>query len=88
MSKQVYCRKYQQSLPALQQPPFAGPAGQAIYEQVSQQAWDEWLQQQTRLINELQLNLRDAQARAYLSTQRERFLDNLPYDQAQGYTPG
>jgi Fe-S cluster biosynthesis and repair protein YggX len=39
------------------------------------------------LINEKHLNLRDAEARRYLSEQRERFLDNLPVDRAEGYVP-
>lgn len=87
MSRTVFCRKYRQDLPGLAQPPFPGPKGQEIFEQVSQQAWDEWLAHQTMLINERKLNAMDMTARAYLSEQRERFLGGEDYDRAEGYVP-
>jgi Fe-S cluster biosynthesis and repair protein YggX len=39
------------------------------------------------LINEKELNLRDADARNYLTEQRERFLNNEETDHAVGYVP-
>lgn len=87
MPRTVMCRKYQRELPGLDAPPFPGPAGQAIYEHVSRAAWSEWLRLQTMLINEKRLSVRDAQARSYLSEQRERFLSNQTHDHAEGYVP-
>ena len=87
MSRTVFCRKYQEELPGLPMPPLPGPAGQEIYENVSQQAWQEWQQQQTMLINEKHLNLASAEDREYLRQQMERFLDNESHDQAEGYVP-
>lgn len=87
MTRMVFCRKYQQQLEGLARPPFPGPKGQAIFEHVSQQAWQEWLAQQTMLINEKRLNVMDPATRVYLDGQRERFLDNQPFDQAEGYVP-
>ncbi len=47
MTHTVFCRKYQQDLEGLEKPPFPGPKGQDIYDNVSRQAWQEWLQHQT-----------------------------------------
>ena len=41
MTRQVFCKKYQQQLDGLDQPPMPGPKGQEIYEQISCQAWQE-----------------------------------------------
>lgn len=87
VSRTVFCRKYHEELPGLQQPPFPGPKGQEIFEQVSKRAWDEWLAHQTMLINERRLNLMDMTARTYLSEQRDRFLSGAAYDSAEGYVP-
>ena len=50
MTHTVFCRKYQQDLEGLEKPPFPGPKGQDIYDNVSRQAWQEWLQHQTCLL--------------------------------------
>ncbi len=54
MSNTVFCRKYQQELPALPFPPLPGKQGQEIQATVSKKAWEEWQALQTRLINEKQ----------------------------------
>ncbi|MEZ5559149.1 MAG: oxidative damage protection protein [Pseudomonadales bacterium] len=87
MTRTVFCRKYQREMEGLDAPPLPGPKGQAIFDGVSRQAWQEWQSLQTMLINERHLDLRDAGARRYLSEQRERFLDNQPVDHAEGYVP-
>jgi len=87
MSRTVRCRKYQQDLEGLDAPPMPGPKGQEIYETVSRRAWQEWQALQTMLINEKHLELRDPEARRYLSTQREKFFDNESVDHAEGYVP-
>lgn len=87
MSRLVNCRKYGKSLPGLPVPPYPGPRGQAIYETVSQQAWQEWLKLQTMLINEKQLSLVNPEHRQYLQTEMEKFLANEAHDTASGYVP-
>ena len=86
MSRTVHCRKYGEDLEGLESPPLPGPMGQEIYDTVSRKAWLEWQDLQTMLINERHLNLRDADARKYLTEQRARFLDNQAVDHAEGYT--
>ncbi|WNO08877.1 oxidative damage protection protein [Teredinibacter sp. KSP-S5-2] len=87
MTRTVFCRKYQKELPGLDLPPLPGAAGQNIFENVSTQAWKEWLSHQTMLINEKQLNMMDLTARAYLTEQREKFLSGDDYEKAEGYVP-
>lgn len=87
MTRTVFCRKYQKELPGLDLPPLPGAAGQNIFENVSAQAWKEWLSHQTMLINEKQLNMMDLTARAYLTEQRDKFLSGEDYEKAEGYVP-
>lgn len=87
MSRQVFCRKHQKELPGLTAPPYPGPKGQDIFENVSKQAWEEWQAHQTMLINEKQLSLIDLESRKYLQQEMEKFLAGQEYDQAEGYVP-
>ena len=87
MSRTVFCKKYQQTLEALDAPPLPGSKGQEIFATISKAAWDEWLQLQTMLINEKQLNTMNMTDRSYLSEQMDKFFNNQPYDRAEGYVP-
>ena len=87
MSRTVFCRRLQQELPGLDAPPFPGPKGQEVFETVSAQAWEEWQNLQTMLINEKHLNMMDKAARKYLNQQRDRFLAGEDVDQAEGFIP-
>ena len=87
MARTVFCRKLKQELPGLDQPPFPGPKGEDIFANISREAWQQWLDHQTMLINEKRLNLMDLGARTYLNEQRERFLSGEAYDKAEGYMP-
>jgi len=70
----VFCLKYKKDLPALSTAPFPGEAGKRILENISAQAWNEWLEMQTMFINENQLNMMDSQARTFLAERRDEFL--------------
>ena len=87
MSRTVFCRKYQQELPGLDAPPYPGSKGLEIFEQVSRQAWQEWLKQQTMLINENRLSPLDPKHRAFLQAEMEKFLFGAGSDKPEGYTP-
>lgn len=87
MSRTVMCKKLNKELPALDFPPMPGKKGQEIYETISKQAWADWLQHQTRLINEKHLSLMDLSHREYLSKQLDLYLNNQTVDQADGYVP-
>lgn len=87
MTRTVHCRLKQQDLPGLDAPPFPGPKGQEIFDTVSAEAWHEWQNLQTMLINEKNLNMMDKEARKYLNEQRDKFLAGEDVDRAEGYVP-
>jgi len=87
MTRMVHCKKLDKELEGLDNPPFPGPKGQEIFDTISKQAWAEWLEHQTRLINEKHLNMMDMTARTYLNEQRDKFLNGEQIDEAEGYVP-
>ncbi len=87
MSRTVQCIKLGRAAEGLDFPPYPGPLGQRIYENVSKEAWAGWLKQQTMLVNENRLNLADARARKYLATQMENHFFGQGADTAAGYVP-
>lgn len=88
MSKQVFCRKYQKEMDALDFAPFPGAKGEALFNSVSKQAWQEWLKHQTTLINEKRLNVFEPETKVFLEEQREKFLNNDDaVEKAEGWTP-
>ncbi len=87
MADEVFCTKYKQKLTGLEKPPYPGPKGLHIFQNVSEKAWLEWQAHQTRLINEKHLTLTDPTARKYLMEQMDKFLAGEPVDAVEGYIP-
>jgi len=75
-----------EELPGLERPPYPGPLGQRIYEQVSQQAWQQWLRHQTMLINEYRLSVIEPKARKFLEAEMKKFLFSGGAVKPEGYT--
>lgn len=73
MSQTVHCVKLDKEAPGLARPPFPGELGKRLQENVSQEAWQVWLAEQTRLINEYSLQLADPKARTFLAEQIEAY---------------
>ncbi len=73
MSRTVNCIKLGTQAEGLDFPPVPGDLGLKILENVSAQAWQDWLQHQTILINEYRLNLRDSEARKFLMKELENY---------------
>jgi Fe-S cluster biosynthesis and repair protein YggX len=57
----------------LDRPPYPGPLGQRVFENVSKQAWQKWLGHQTMLINEYRLSPIEPKAREFLEKEMEKF---------------
>lgn len=70
----VFCQKLKKEAPGLTRVPYPGPLGQKIYDGICQEAWQQWLRQQTILINENRLNLLDPKARPFLESEMVKFL--------------
>ena len=73
MSRTVHCVKLGREAEGLRKPPYPGELGQRIYQAVSKEAWQMWLQHQTMLINEYRLSPMDPKARQFLEKEMERF---------------
>ena len=73
MTKTVQCIKLGIEAEALDFAPMPGELGQKILAQVSKSAWQDWLKQQTMIINENRLNLSEESARKYLRQQLEYY---------------
>lgn len=76
MSKTIFCQKLQRESAALDQAPYPGELGQRLLTHISKEAWEQWLGQQTMLINEYRLSLIDPKARAFLQAEMRQFLFN------------
>ena len=87
MSEMIYCTKYKKNMLALSRPPLPGALGQRIYKHVSAQAWGEWLEHQTMIINEYRLNLLDDKSKAFVMQEMEKFLFGDGADKPEGYVP-
>lgn len=73
MSRLVHCIKLDREADGLDRLPYPGALGQRIFEQVSKQAWQDWLRHQTMLINENRLSALDPTTRPFIEAQMERF---------------
>ncbi|AZG09368.1 oxidative damage protection protein [Pigmentiphaga sp. H8] len=87
MARMIYCVKLKKEAEGLDFPPYPGELGTKIWQSISKEAWQEWVQTQTRLVNENRLNLADARARKYLQQQMQRYLFEDGNVEAQGYVP-
>ncbi|MBK5930685.1 oxidative damage protection protein [Halochromatium salexigens] len=87
MSRMVNCVKLGREAEGLDRPPYPGALGQRIFENVSKQAWADWLKHQTMLINENRLSPMDPKARAFLEEQMEKYFFGEGAAMPEGYVP-
>lgn len=81
----VKCVKLNKEAEGLKFAPFPGELGKRLYENVSQEAWQGWLEHQKMLVNENRLSLADPAARKYLMAQTEQYFFGSGADAAIGY---
>jgi Fe-S cluster biosynthesis and repair protein YggX len=70
----IKCTRCGEERPALPYAPFNNELGQRIQAGICQVCWGEWLKHQTMLINHYGLNVRDPDAKKFLTENTERFL--------------
>ena len=73
MTRTVTCALLRIPADGLDYQPYPGELGKRIYENVSKQAWQQWLAHQTMLINEYRLSPIEPKARKYLEAEMEKF---------------
>ena len=87
MSRMVNCIKLGREAEGLDFPPVPGELGKRLYDNVSKEAWQQWIKLQTMLINENRLSLADAKARAYLAEQMQKHFFGEGADNISGFVP-
>ncbi len=87
MTRMIQCTKIKKEAEGLDYPPYPGEVGTKIWQTISKEGWQQWMDVQTRLVNENRLNLADVRARKYLREQMEKFLFEDIDVEAQGYVP-
>ena len=87
MSRTVHCEKLGREAEGLDRPPWPGELGRRIYENISKEAWQEWLRRQTILINEQRLSPLDPEHKKYLAAQMEAFLFGGEVETPEGWKP-
>ena len=73
MTRTVNCVLLGVESEGLDRAPYPGELGQRIFDNVSKQAWQQWLAHQTMLINEYRLTPIEPKARKFLEEEMEKF---------------
>jgi len=87
MSRLVHCVKLNHEAEGLERVPYPGELGRRVFENVSKQAWQGWLKQQTMLLNEYRLSPIDPKARKFLEEQMEKYFFGAGVETPPDYTP-
>lgn len=74
MTRMVQCVKLGKEAEGLEKPPYPGEMGQKVFEEVSKEAWQMWIERQTMLMNENRLSPIDPKAKQFLKDEMEKFL--------------
>jgi Fe-S cluster biosynthesis and repair protein YggX len=83
----VNCVKLGKEAEGLERPTYPGDLGKRIYESVSKEAWQQWMKQQTMLINEYRLSPMDPKARKFLEEQMEKYFFGEGAETPPDYVP-
>lgn len=86
MSRIIHCVKLNEETEGLKHPPFPGELGERIFKNISQKAWNQWLEHQTMLINEYRLSMLDIKAKAFLREEMNKFFFGEGSEKPTGFT--
>lgn len=87
MSRTVFCARLNKEAEGLDFQLYPGELGKRIFDSISKEAWAQWQQKQTMLINEKKLNMMDSEHRKLLEQEMVNFLFEGKEVQIEGYTP-
>ena len=69
----VKCVKLGKEAEGLDFQPYPGELGKRVFENVSKEAWQQWMGRQTMLINEYRLSPLDPKSRKMIESEMEKF---------------
>lgn len=87
MSRTIFCTFLQRDADGQGFQLYPGEVGKRIYNEISKEAWGEWMKKQTMLINEKKLNMMNVDDRKLLEQEMIRFLFEGHEVHIEGYTP-
>ncbi len=88
MSRMVKCVLLGIEAEGLDYVTYPGELGQRIYDNVSKQAWQQWLDHQTMLLNEYRLTPIEPKDRKFLEEEMEKFFFSGGSSRPEEYVPG
>ncbi len=74
MARMVNCVKLGKEAEGLERLPYPGEVGQKIFDSISNEAWQGWVNHQTMLLNEYRLSPINPKDRKFLEEEMEKFL--------------
>lgn len=84
----VHCIKLDQDLPGLAKAPFPNDLGNYIFENLSADGWDQWLQESVRYINTYRVDLSSREGTEFMMKQLKVWLGMEEGELAQtAWTP-
>jgi Fe-S cluster biosynthesis and repair protein YggX len=87
MSRMVQCIKLNREAEGLEKPPFKGPLGERLFQNVSALAWRMWLEHSKMLINEYRLDLTSETGQRLWMTECEKYFFGEGSDVPAEYVP-
>lgn len=85
--RKVKCIKLNEMLTGLDSPPMPNELGKRIYDNVSKQAWKEFLEQFKMVVNEYRLDLTTPLADQVFGQKAEEYFFSESYNMPDGYIP-
>jgi len=87
MARMVNCVKLGKEAEGLDMLTYPGDLGQRIFESVSKEAWQGWVNHQTMLMNEYRLSPINPKDRKFLEEEMEKFLFGDGPSAVDNYVP-
>ncbi|CAL4325378.1 oxidative damage protection protein [Buchnera aphidicola] len=74
MSKKIFCSYFQKNKKKQNSQLYPGKLGKKIFDEISQCAWEKWIEKQTKIINEKKLNMFNINHRKKIEAYMLKFL--------------
>jgi Fe-S cluster biosynthesis and repair protein YggX len=87
MARKIQCSFLKREAEGLDYLPYPGELGKRIYNNISKEAWAQWVAHQTMLINENRLTPIEPKARAFLVAEMEKFLFGSGSEKPKDFMP-
>lgn len=87
MTRMVNCVLLKREAEGLDHPTYPGDLGQRVFDNVSKEAWQRWLGQQTILMNEYRLSPINPKDRKFLEEEMDKFFFGEGASTVDNFTP-